>query len=283
MLHYAALIGRIFLLGYERIILKQLGLKSDYLSASLVFFLFASVSLLPFAVITNPPENFNFLLPALISGFIYSLAFFLYVKSLTLGEASLVSPLYNFNVLFLMILASIFLNESITLSKTAGILLLLYGASFLKKNRNVFSSLKNLFFNTPCRLMILSSLLTALGRTVDGFFSADVSPIHYAFAINTSIFLYQLIFILLKGKIKNSLNLLKKHPVLSGISGFVNGYSYMLLLFAFKGISVSIAEPASMLSLIITAVLAFLIFKENIKERLTGSVIMIAGAGLLFY
>ena len=45
---------------------------------------------------------------------------------------------------------------------------------------------------------------------------------------------------------------------------------------------VSIAEPASMLGLIVTVVLAYFILKERVRNRLIGVVIMIAGTWLLF-
>jgi transporter family protein len=69
---------------------------------------------------------------------------------------------------------------------------------------------------------------------------------------------------------------------LSVFSGTVNAYSYILLLFAFTVIPVSVAEPVSMLSMIVTVILAKYIFQERIRNRIIGAVIMLAGAWLLF-
>jgi len=69
---------------------------------------------------------------------------------------------------------------------------------------------------------------------------------------------------------------------LGAAAGAVDCYSYLLLMFAITRIEVSVAEPASMLGMIVTVILAHFIFGEKIRKRLLGVVIMIAGAWLLF-
>ena len=80
---------------------------------------------------------------------------------------------------------------------------------------------------------------------------------------------------------KYTLQLLKSKPVPSSIAAFINAYSYLFLLIAFTKIDVSIAEPASMLSMVVTVILAHFIFREKIRNRIIGVVIMIAGAWML--
>jgi transporter family protein len=53
------------------------------------------------------------------------------------------------------------------------------------------------------------------------------------------------------------------------------------MLFAFTKIDVSVAEPASMLGMIATVILARLVFREKIGRRLVAVIVMIAGAWLL--
>jgi transporter family protein len=53
-------------------------------------------------------------------------------------------------------------------------------------------------------------------------------------------------------------------------------------LVAFTVIQVSVAEPTSMISMIITVILAKYVFGEQIRSRLVGAVIMLVGAWLLF-
>lgn len=281
-LAYVALLGRIFLLGYERIVVKRLGQHSDSESASFLFFAIALIFLFPLIFFVSVPISFEFLQFVVLSAFVYSIAFVLYVKSLTIGEASLVSPLYNFNVFFLLILTVIFLGESFSIFKIIGLLLLVYGASFLNKQQNIFLSLKSLFKDKAPLLMIISSLLIAIGRTIDGFVVQDVSPIIYAFSVYVGISIFTLIYIIFTRKLKNTLLLLREKPKIAFMAGAVNAFSYLFLLFAFTKIDVSIAEPASMLGMIVTVILAHFAFKEKIGNRLVAVLIMFLGSLLLF-
>lgn len=282
---YIALFGRVILLGYERIVVKKLGDRASSISGSFIFFFIASLFLFPFVILSEPEfSNLSFLKLAVLSSFVYSFAFWLYVKSLSSEEASLVSPLYNFNVFFLLFLTIIFLDESITPLKVIGLGMLVYGASFLKRDGsgNFVTTIKLLFKNKGCQLMLTSSFLIAVGRTIDGFVVKEISPILYAFSIYLGISMFLLFYHIPGNQFKNTLKLFKNKTGLSILSGAVNAFSYLFLLFAFTEVEVSVAEPVSILSILVTVVLAGKIFKENIKERIIGVLVMIGGAYLLF-
>ncbi len=278
---YLFLLGRIILLGYEKIVVKKVGDKSDSIATSFLFFLTATLFLLPFVFGKNIALDFERLRYGILSGFIYSISFVLYVKSLSLGEASLVGPLYNFNVFFLLILTTVFLGEPFTFQKIIGLSLLVYGASFLNKQENLFRSLRVLFERKETLFMLGSSFLIAIGRTIDGFVVGKVDPLFYCFFLYLIISIYQFIYIILRKELGEVLRIFKEKTLLVFIAGAINAYSYLFLLIAFRSIDVSIAEPLSMLSIIITLILAKNIFKENIRERTIGVLIMILGAWIL--
>lgn len=277
-----ALAGRILLLGLERILVKKLGDKSESLSSTFLFFSLATLFLLPFVFFAKIPASFDFLWLVALSSFVYSFAFWLYVKSLSEGEASLVSPLYNFNVLFLLLLTVIFLHEQFTPFKLAGLFLLVYGASFLNKQKDFFQSLKSLFTHRACLLMLAASALIAVGRTIDGFVVQSVDPLLYSFSIYFGISAFLFLYQIPLKSLGKTIDLLKTKTKIALASGAVNAYSYLLLLFAFQAIEVSVAEPASMLSSIAAVFLAAAVFREKIRERLIGVAIMVVGAWLLF-
>ncbi len=282
MLPYIALGGRIVLLGWERLIVKRLGEKSDSLSGTFLFFGLGTVFLIPTLFFIDIKINSLILFYVILSSFFYSIAFWLYVKSLSEGEASLVSPLYNFNVFFLLILTVIFLGEKLTVFKVFGLVLLFYGVSFLNRKSNVIQSFKAILLDKSCQYMIIASLLIALGRTIDGSAIKITSPVLYAFLSNTGISLFLLLYILIKGNFSSAVSLFKEKTKIATLSGAMNSYSYLLLLIAFTGIEISIAEPASMSSIVITVILAGKLLKENIKERLLGVIIMLIGLWMLF-
>ena len=280
-LAYLALAGRIILLGAERIILKKLGTNSDSLCSTFLFFAIAVFLLFPF-IFFYKVSSFTFIYYALLSGFIYSIAFIFYTRSLSTEEVSLVGPLYNFNVLFLLIMTTLILNESFKLTKLVGIFILIYGARFLNNQENIWLSLKSIIENKSCQMMIAASLLIAAGRIVDALNIHHIPPLIYAFTLYVIVSIYLLIYILFTGKMAHVKELIRTKPLLSFASGFTNAYSYVFLLIAFTQIEISIAEPASMLGMIITVILSKIFFKEVIRDRFIGVIIMVAGAWFLF-
>ncbi len=267
-------------LGLERILVKKLGTGADSVSTAFIFIGLSPFYLAYFAIphLAYYPQ----LWLIFISGIVYALAFILYSKSLSTGDASLVSPLYNFNVLFLLIISNIFLDEPITLLKIAGILLMVYGISYLNKQPNILKSLQAVIYDDACRMMIISSLLIAVGRIIDGYSVRTVPPVLYGFAVDVAMAGYLFLFLVLQKKLPNVKALFLKKPVLSLSIGAVSAGSYFCLLYAFSKMDVSIVEPTSMLSMIITVVLARILLKEIISNRIIGVLIMLAGALLLF-
>lgn len=283
MFSYLSLLGRIILIGFERVIIKELTDRKNNLSVTFIFFFLSLPFLFPFLFFSEKPENFLFLKNVFISSIIYTNSFILYVKSISLEDVSLVAPLYNFNVFFLVILTSIFLNEKVTFIKILGLSLLVYGSSFLIKRENILESFKALFKNKGSKYMVLSSLLIAIGRTIDGFSAKmGVSSIYYSFFLYLFITVILLFILLFTRKFYEVWILLKNKLFLSLLAGLTNAYSYLFLLIAFKKIDISIAEPSTMLGTIITIIISKYFFKENIKYRLIGTLIMIIGAYLIF-
>ncbi|MGB9842914.1 MAG: EamA family transporter [Caldisericia bacterium] len=283
MLSYIALLGRIFLIGVERIIIKGLSEKDNNIIVTFLFFFLAIFFFLPFIIFSKKPDNYSFLKVVLITSIIYTNSFILYVKSISISEVSLVTPLYNFNIFFLVILTTIFLDEKITFIKIMGLILLIYGSSFLTKRENLFLSIKTLLKDRGSKIMIISSLLIAIGRTIDGSITKmGVSPLFYAFFLYLSITIILFFIILFNRKLKDTFLLLKEKKFLSISAGLTNAYSYLFLLIAFKNIDVSIAEPSTMLGTIITLIFSRFIFKEEIKYRFIGALIMILGTYLIF-
>ena len=279
---YLALLGRILLLGYERIVVKRLGHQAGSAGVAFLFFAIATLFLLPFALWVGVPDDGGFLTYVGLASLVYAVAFLLYVRSLSTGEASLVSPLYNFNVFFLLVLAAVTLGEPITLLKIVGVVLLVLGASFLNRQGSVWRSWVGLVRDPACRLMIICSLLMAVGRTIDGGVVQDVEPITYAFCLYAGISLCLGLTLALTRGMGEALALLRKEPRAATTAGAINAYSYLLLLIAFTHIDVSVAEPASMLGMVVTVVLARFAFGERIRDRLVAVGVMIVGAWLLF-
>ncbi|WP_069649939.1 DMT family transporter [Caloranaerobacter ferrireducens] len=284
LLSYIALLGRVLLLSLERIVVRLLGnnQKNIYsnVSATFLFFFIGALSLLPFSLFINI-NDFDFLIPCYISSILYTIGAVAYVTSLSVGEVSLVTPINSLNSLFLMILSFVFLNEQITIEKFIGIVIIVTGLSILKKEGNPLKSLKYIINNKACRLMFLYVFLQSMGRILDKYFYVTVHPVTYATILYFFISINLLIFLLITKKTKYISDVFNAKRGISIISGCINGFSYLFLLVALKNIELSIAEPITQVSMILTLIFTYIFFKENIKEKIPGSILILIGGWIL--
>lgn len=277
----AALGGRIALLGAERIVVKQLGARSNGVAPAFLFFLIATAFLAPLLIFAPFPSDARWLLAVAANGLVYAAAFVLYVAALSAGEASFVSPFYNFNVLFLLVLAAVFLGEAFTPAKLAGIALLIAGSWMLGRGAGARAASGGASNRRAALLMVGCSLLMAIGRTVDTSQVRSVGSIVYAFAIYAANTVWLGCFVLVARRGGEAVRLVKERPWTALASGAVNAFSYLLLLVALGRMEVSVAEPASMLSLLVTLALARLVFREPVAGRVLPTLFMIAGSWIL--
>jgi len=280
-----ALFGRVVTLGMERIIVKKMGTNADSFCSTFLFFFLGALCLLPF-VPSEQPNTWAFVPKALLSGFFYSVAFVCYVRSLSLEEASLVSPLYNFNVFFLALLAFFWVGEPLSVYKCLGLVLLVYGASHLNRPEHTpstfFRSMRALLHNRGCQFMIAASLLIAVGRVIDKSNIQNAPPVTYCFFLYLIIAAYVFVYVLIQGRTRGIFYLFRERPWTAMASGAINAYSYLFLLLAITEIDVSVAEPVSMLGMVVTLVLSWWFLGENIRRRWIGVLLMIGGASVMF-
>lgn len=255
--------GRVLLLGYERIVVKELGENSNALAAGFLFFFIGALCFFPFII----PElailqDYSFLWFAILSGALIGVADYFYIWSFAREKVSVVAPLYNTNLLFLAFLAILFAGDSFTIFKVLGIAVIFLGAFFLQKNNGAKI---NFLKSKPVLAILLSAFLFSVLRVIDSiaFKSLAPPPIIYATAVYLSASGVILLFMFFKKEVSQIKKLFLEKPRVSIISGAVNGFSYLFLLFAITRIEISVAEPIAMLSLVVAVVLAKIKFKEN--------------------
>jgi transporter family protein len=281
----AAMAGRIALLGFEKIVFKRLGTGRDSLAVLFLVGFAGSLMLLPFAF-GEKVDSWSFLPVAAVSAVVYLSGITLYVKALSEGEVSLVSPVYSFNVFFLLVLSVLFLGESFSAWKIGGLSLMVAGSAFLNRTSGWAASLKSLCMDRACRVMIGASLLIAVGRVIDarivGLVAENPPTVAYAVVQSAFMALFAFAALVSRGKGKLPFELFRERPWSALGAVACNIYAYLLLLFALRGIEVSLAEPLSMLATLISVILARFMFREAIRDRLVGATVMIGGAWLMF-
>ena len=280
--------GRISLLGTERIFLSknQLGKYNSVVVASL-FFGFASILLLPGLLLVPPNDytiqTFKPLLFSLLSSLIYSVGFYSYVKALSQEDASLIAPLYNSSLLWLLILSAVFLPDSLTVTRISGGLVMFLGFFFLYSG-SLKEKLTKIRQSKASLLMISGSMFLAIGRTIDAYaVNLGANEILYAISMNFFVGVYLFVLVIFLKKTDDVKKILSQDKLTMLYGSICNGWAYLFLLTAILYLQVTIAEPASLLSVFVTAYLAKKYLQENVKERLPGIIIMLIGALLLFW
>ncbi len=282
---YSFLFLRIIFLAVERITVKKLGdfegNMEKNIAATFLFFFIGALSLAPFVAVQTI-DNYEFVIPVLINGIVYSFYASLYVFSLAKGEASLVTPITSLGSLVLLILSVIFLGESLNIGKIAGILIIIFGLSYLKRSDSFSTSMKLLFKEKAVLLMFVAVTIQSFGRILDKFFIVNMNPVAYVFFLYLMISFYLLLFLIYKRKVSAIYELFIRKPGWAIASGLINGYSYYFLMMTLKEIELSVAEPLSQTSMVITVILSSLFLKEKIRDKLAGSIIILLGGWLLF-
>ena len=277
--------ARIIFIAFEKIFVRMLGDRQgniDYnLSATFLFFIFGAIILLPLAVFI-PVNNLIFLLPCYGSSLLYTIYSYSFVTSLATGETSLVTPIYSLNGLILLIFSFLFLTEPFTLTKIIGVILMIVGVSLLKNIRNPLYSIGYIITDIPSRMMFLAVTSQCLGRIIDKYYLPNVHPITYSTILYFFIALNLLVILLIKRKANTILKVFHEKPIVSITSGLINGFSYLFLLYAMQQIDLSLAEPLTNLSLVLTLLFSFLFFKENVIEKLPGSILILLRGWFLY-
>ncbi|MBI5223593.1 EamA family transporter [Candidatus Micrarchaeota archaeon] len=281
MLGWLFLLGRILFLAYERILVKKLGSGVSPLVAGFFFFFVGALFMLPFIFLFELPSllltDLSFFPYALLSGSLLCIADFFYIYALSKERVSLIVPLYNFNLLFLLAFSVLFVHDSFSFSKLLGVIIVII-ATFLLQ-RSSFPSFSEALKSKPVLAILLSGLLFALLRSVDAlsFKTLSPPPILYAVIMYLVASAGYLLILVIQNQLHNLQKFVSHRPILCLQSGFVNGFSYLFLLFAIGEIQVSIAEPIAMLSLPLSVFLA----QRELKESPNWPPILLMFAGVL--
>lgn len=217
---------------------------------------------------------------AFISSIIYTFGFFAYVKALSEEDASLIAPLYNSSLLWLLFLGLVFLGENVGILRALGGISMFIGVFFLYSG-NIIEKIQKIKSSRASLLMIGGSFFLALGRTVDTYAIRKIDSRLYAFSILLFAGLFFLIIAIYTKRYDDGIRALQNNLRTVILAGISNGWAYVMLLIAISGLEVTVAEPASLLSVFVTAFLARMILKEEIKERFPGMFLMVFGAILL--
>lgn len=202
------------------------------------------------------------------------------VKALQGGDLSILGPINSYKSVVGILIGIVFLHEIPSIWGIIGIALIIYGSYFVldtMKERFSWSLLKNKEIRYRIWAMILTAIEAVFIKKVILYSSTIVSFIFWCWF--GAFFSFVLLFFF-KVRLIKEIKQVKLHHLLTyGFLVLSIGTMQYTTNYVFSHMNVGYALALFQLSTIISIFLGYRIFKEqNIKKKLLGAVIMIAGS-----
>lgn len=240
-------------------------------------------SLLMVAIVGSFPTLKNLsaktILFLVLSGLSTGASWLCYFRALQKGNINKVVPIDKSSTVLTIVLATIFLGESITLYKTLGIIAIGVGTLMMieKKDTENKTEEKGWLFYAILSA-VFASLTSILGKVgIEGVESNLGTAIRTVVVIVMSF-----IMVSVTGKVKDIKKIDKKELAFILLSGLSTGASWLFYYRALQDGEASIVVPIDKLSILVTIVFSYFVFKEKLgKKAFIGLVLIVAGTLVL--
>ena len=214
-----------------------------------------------------------------LSGLSTGASWLCYFRALQKGNINKVVPIDKSSTVLTIILATIFLGESITLYKTLGIIAIGLGTLMMieKKDTENKTEEKGWLFYAILSA-VFASLTSILGKVgIEGVESNLGTAIRTVVVIVMSF-----VMVSVTGKVKDIKRIDKKELVFILLSGISTGASWLFYYRALQDGEASIVVPIDKLSILVTIAFSYFVFKEKLgKKALIGLVLIVMGTLVL--
>lgn len=248
----------------------------------------------------------------ILSGFATGASWLFYFKALQLGDVSMVTPIDKSSTVLTMILAIIFLGESLTVYKLAAIVFITAGTYMMiskkqenasegklytdskvtsgncitgRKNiaeRNIHGAGIKIAGNRWLIYAVLSTVFASLTSILAKIGISDIES-NLGTAIRTIVvFILAWLIVFMTGKHKEIRKIDRKSLAFICLSGITTGCSWLCYYRALQDGEASIVVPIDKLSILLTIAFSFFFLREKLtKKSLAGLVMVVAGTLLL--
>lgn len=217
------------------------------------------------------------LLFLILSGFATGASWLCYFKALQLGNVNKVTPIDKSSTILTMLLAMIFLGESITIIKIVAIILIGIGTYLMIQKKKELADTKvnnNRWIVYAVFSAIFASLTSILGKIgIEGVES------NLGTAIRTIVVLIMAwVVVFVTGKQHMVKTIDRKSMIFIVLSGFATGGSWLCYYRALKDGLASVVVPIDKLSILITILFSYVFLKETLtKKALLGLALILIG------
>ena len=214
-----------------------------------------------------------------LSGLSTGASWLCYFRALQKGNINKVVPIDKSSTVLTIILATIFLGESITLYKTLGIIAIGLGTLMMieKKDTENKTEEKGWLFYAILSA-VFASLTSILGKVgIEGVESNLGTAIRTVVVIVMSFGMVSV-----TGKVKDIKRIDKKELAFILLSGLSTGASWLFYYRALQDGEASIVVPIDKLSILVTIAFSYFVFKEKLgKKALIGLILIVVGTLVL--
>ena len=225
------------------------------------------------------PKAFIFLI---LSGLATGASWICYFKALSVGDINKVVPIDKSSTVLTVLLAIICFGETSNLvMKLIATAILAVGIFLMveKKKREEKQESKTwmLYAVLAAVFAALTSILAKMG--ISGVES------NLGTAIRTGVVLIMAwVIVLARGKQAQLKSIDKKELLFIGLSGIATGASWLCYYYAIQNGEVSVVVPIDKLSIIVTVIFSYFVFKEKLsKKAFAGLCLMVVGTLLMVF
>ena len=202
----------------------------------------------------------------ILSGISTGLSWLCYFKALQTGDVNKVAPIDKSSTVLTMILAFIFLNEQLTLTKIAGVVIIGAGTYFMiEKKENVGN--KKVKKNSWLIYAVLSAVFAAL-TSILGKVGITGIESNYGTAIRSTVVLVMAWIVVFTAKKQMEVkNIDKKTFIFLVLSGITTGLSWLTMYRALQDGQASVVVAIDKLSILFTVAFSYVVFKEKLNIK----------------
>lgn len=273
------LLSRIALIGVERVLLKALGTGASAAAATFLFFALGSAALTPWGLAQALSSEAR--LSAVASGLLFSAAFLFYVRSLALGEVSRVAPLGGLSDVFTLALAAAVGAAPVGATQALGTIVILGGVAALEGDG--WRGLLGVVRHRAGAYMVAYAALLSVERIVDQRGGAGAAPLGYTWTMFSTVSLTLAAWLTARRGWPATCALLARRPLPAVASAATNVGSYAVLVALLDDFPVTVMEPVTSLSLLVSAYLGKTVYGERLRGRVIPALAVAAGSALVLW
>ena len=218
----------------------------------------------------------------ILSGLATGASWIFYFKALSIGEINKVVPIDKSSTVLTVLLAIICFGETSNLAiKLIATLILAIGIFLMVEKKK---SEKKEEGRAWMLYAVLSAVFAALTSILAKVGISGVES-NLGTAIRTCVVLFMAwIIVFSRNKYKQIKVIDKKELLFIGLSGIATGASWLCYYYAIQNGIVSVVVPIDKLSIIVTVVFSYFVFKERLSRKaMLGLLLMVAGTLLMAF